>query len=244
MGTSASYDAPPNWAELKSEVTRLAHEPNLSAPQIRRLIQGVVRGNGGRNEMATGGRQGAAGSAGSAVPAREVAGRLGNFVADVRDYGLAGAAERAGLGDLRGKPVGEILNALLDNIGGNASTIDDADARQALSDLQEELLAEAQTFDEVQAILSNDALDLENMLERFFGHYIFEQFSRVFYERLVQRIGAQQAMHFLGQIRDFIRSALAGRAAERKLSGVDWGGPQGATIISEICSQALEVFGA
>jgi hypothetical protein len=81
-------------------------------------------------------------------------------------------------------------------------------------------------------------------LERFFGHYIFEQFSRVFYERLVQRVGAQQAMAFLGQIREFIQSALANRATERDLSGIDWGGPQGANVISEICSQTLEVFGA
>ncbi|WP_446743519.1 hypothetical protein [Silvibacterium acidisoli] len=244
MGTSAPYDAPPNWGELKSEVTRLAHEANLTAPQLRRLIQGVVRGNGGRTEMASGGRQGAAGSAGSAAPARDVASRFASFIADVRQNGFAAAAERAGLGDLTGKSVGDILNTLLDRLGGNASSIDDADARQALSDLQQELLADAQTFEEVQEILSSDTLDLENLLERFFGHYIFEQFSRVFYERLVQRVGAQQAVAFLGQIREFIQSALANRAAERDLSGIDWGGPQGANVISEICSQTLEVFGA
>jgi hypothetical protein len=190
MGTSAPYDAPPNWGELKSEVTRLAREANLTSPQLRRLIQGVVRGNGGRNEMASGGRQGAAGSAGSAAPARDVARRFANFIADVRQNGFAAAAERAGLGDLSGKSVGDILNTLLDRLGGNASSIDDADARQALSDLQQELLADAKTFEEVQEILSTDALDLENLLERFFGHYIFEQFSRVFYERLVQRVGS------------------------------------------------------
>jgi hypothetical protein len=194
--------------------------------------------------MATGARQGSAGAAGSTAPARKVAGRFANFVTDVRALGLAEAAKRSGLGDLSGKPVGEVLLTLMDRIGGTASSIDDADARQALSDLQQELLADASTIEEVEAILVNAAQDIENLLERFFGHYVFEQFSRVFYERLVQRVGAQQAISFLGQIRDFIKSSLAGRAAERDLSTVEWGGKEGASIVSEICSQTLEVFGA
>jgi len=244
MGTSAPYDAPPNWGEVKSEVTRLARDGNIPAARLRRLVQKVVHANGGRTEMARGGRQGASGGAGSAAPARAVAGRLANFISDVRQFGLAEAAKRAGLGDLSGKPVSEILNALLDRLGGESSTIDDADARQALSDIQEELLADAQTVEEVEAILSNPELNIESLLERFFGLYIFEQFSRVFYERLVQRVGAQQALSFLGQIKEFIQSSLAGRSMERALSKIDWGGTEGANIVSEICAQTLEVFGA
>jgi hypothetical protein len=244
MGTSAPYDAPPNWGELKAEVTRIARDPNIPAARLRRLVQNVVHANGGRTEMARGGRQGASGGAGSAAPARAVAGRLANFIADVQQLGFAEAVKRAGLGDLSGKPVREVLNALLDRLGGESSSLDDADARQALSDLQEELLAAAQTVEEVEAILANEALNIESLLEKFFGFYIFEQFSRVFYERLVQRVGAQQANSFLGQIRDFIQSSLAGRALERDLSKVDWGGSEGANIVSEICSQTLEVFGA
>lgn len=244
MGTSAPYDAPPNWGDLKSEVTRIARDANIPADRLRRLVQNVVHANGGRTEMARGGRQGAAGGAGSAAPARAVAGRVANFIADVQQFGFAEAAKRAGLGDLSGKPVSEVLNALLDRLGGDSSSIDDADARQALSDLQDELLSEAQTVEEIEAILSSEDLNVEGLLERFFGHYIFEQFSRVFYERLVQRVGAQQALSFLGQIKQFMQSSLAGRALERDLSKVDWGGTEGANIVSEICSQTLEVFGA
>src|ERR1700694_1799059 len=98
------------------------------------------------------------------VPGVQLRGQsLANFIADVRQNGFAAAAERAGLGDLSGKSAGDILNTLLDRLGGNASSIDDADARQALSDLQQELLADAQTFEEVQEILSSDTLDLENL---------------------------------------------------------------------------------
>ena len=96
-----------------------------------------------------------------------------------------------------GKPVSEVLLGLLDRLGGNSSTIDEADARQALSDLQEELFAEATDAEKIEAVLLDAAQNLENLLERFFGYYIFEQFSRVSFERLVQRVGDLKATSFL-----------------------------------------------
>ena len=68
MGTSAPYDAPPNWGELKAEVTRIARDANIPASRLRRLVQSVVYANGGRTEMARGDRQGAADPAPPAAP--------------------------------------------------------------------------------------------------------------------------------------------------------------------------------
>jgi hypothetical protein len=244
MGTSAPYDAPSSWSDLKGDITRAARAEIVTGPRAKSLIRSLIAHNGGRNEMATGSRRGPTGSAGSAAPARDVASRLGAFVADVRAAGLAAAVANLGLGDLSGKPVSEILLGLLDRIGGNSSTIDDADARQALSDLQEELFAEATDAEELEAILLDPAQNLESLLERFFGYYIFEQFSRVCFERLVQRVGDLKATSFLNQIREFIQSALANRATEKNLSSLDWAGPEGAAIVSQILDQTLAVFGA
>lgn len=244
MGTSAPYDAPPSWADLKGEVTRAARGKSVEGARVRHIIQRLVHENGGKNAIARGGRQASPGAAGSAAPAREVAARLGNFISEVRSSGLSEATKRLGLGDLSGKPIGEVLLAVLDRIGGPASTIDEADARQALSDLQDELLGEAESVEDVEAILIEAGQNLESILERFFGHYIFEQFSRIFYERLVQRVGALQAAAFINQIGEFIRSSLANRAVTKDLSNVDWAGKEGASIVSEICAQTLEVFGA
>jgi hypothetical protein len=244
VGTSAPYDAPSSWSDLKGNITRAARAEIVGGARARSLIRSLIVHNGGRNEMARGGRQGASGSAGSAAPARNVASRLGAFIADVGSLGFAEAAARLGLGDLSGKTVSEILLGLLDKLGGDSSTIDDADARQALSDLQEELFAEAADAEELEIILLNAAQSLETILERFFGYYIFEQFSRVSFERLVQRVGDLKATSFLSQIREFIQSALANRAAEKNLSKVDWAGAEGAAIVSQILDQTLEVFGA
>jgi hypothetical protein len=244
MGTSAPYDAPSSWSDLKGSITRAARAEVVRPHRARTLIRSLVEHNGGRNEMARGGRQSASGSAGSSAPARDVAARLGAFIADVGSLGFAEAAARLGLGDLSGKTISEILLGLLDRLGGDSSTIDEADARQALSDLQEELFAEAADVEELEAILLDAARNLENMLERFFGYYIFEQFSRVSFERLVQRVGDLKATSFLTQIREFIQSALANRATEKNLSKVDWAGAEGAAIVSQILDQTLEVFGA
>jgi hypothetical protein len=174
----------------------------------------------------------------------DVAARLGAFIADVGSIGFAEAAAKLGLSELSGKTVSEILLVLLDRLGGNSSTIDEADARQALSDLQQDLFAEATDTKDLETILLSAAHNLEIILETFFGYYIFEQFSRICFERLVQRVGALKATGFLNQIREFIQSALANRAADKALSKVNWAGADGAAIVSQILDQTLEVFGA
>ena len=109
MGTSGPYDAPSSWSDLKGSITRAARTEILDGPRARSLIRSLIEHNGGRNEMAKGSRQRASGSAGSSAPARDVASRLGAFVADVRSLGFAKAVAKLGLGDLSGKPVSEIL---------------------------------------------------------------------------------------------------------------------------------------
>jgi len=101
-----------------------------------------------------------------------------------------------------------ILAGLLDKIGGPANTIDDVDARNALARLQDKLLTDAEDPHEVEQILSAQASELEAVLIEFFSFYLFEQFCRVFFERLMQRVGELKAQPFLNDIESFIRSVL------------------------------------
>jgi hypothetical protein len=121
--------------------------------------------------MSRGGPSSPSGTVGSGRAAREIAIRIGGFVADVEQRGLAQALERIGLGELLGRPLNEVLAGLLDRLGGAAATIDDVDARTALSQVQEELLGQAQTADEVEQILSAQVANLGALLESFFGRY-------------------------------------------------------------------------
>jgi hypothetical protein len=175
--------------------------------------------------------------------ARGVAGRFGGFISDVSRVGLEGALRNAGWADLIGRPVQEILAALLDRLGGEASTIDDVDARMALSRLQDEYFADAANAAELEQRLRGQIDHLETVLQDFFGFYLFEVFCRVFFERLVQRVGETRAHSFLGEIGDFIKSALSNRAAGRDVSRINWAGQEGQEMTADIMETTLNVFG-
>src|SRR5690348_12048336 len=142
MGTSTSYSAPGSWGPLKSEVTRAANEGAASAATAGSILGHYVQQNGGVARMSGG--AGSGGTVGGSA-GRAVAQRLGGFISAVGEVGLEEALRREGLADLVGRPLQEILAALLNRLGGPASSIDDVDARTALARLQEEVLKGAQT---------------------------------------------------------------------------------------------------
>jgi hypothetical protein len=131
---------------------------------------------------------------------------------------------------------------LIDRLTGGASTIDEVDARNASARLQGRLLEDTATAEDVERILGAEAVSLEALLTEFFGYYIYEQFCRVFFERLVQRVGADKASSFLGDVEALIAATLANRTAGRELSEIDWEGKDGRDIVIEIMETTLHVF--
>lgn len=246
MGTSTSYNAPPSWGNMKGEVTRAAGEGALTRDKVGQLLRSFIGYNGGARSMAgrTGGGDGrGGGTIASGRAARSIAGRLAGFISDVGRIGFADALRNAGWTDLANRPVREILNALLDRIGGDASTIEDVDARMALSKLQDKYFGDAETAEELEELLTRKVDRIDLLLQDFFGFYLNELFCRVFFERLVQRVGEARAHSFLDEIGDVINSTLANRAAHRNLNQIDWGGADGQTMITDIMEATLGIFG-
>jgi len=215
------------------------------SPQVAgEIVRSFVRHNGGAAAIARGG-SGAGGAGGSVArgrAARSAASRLGGFISDVARVGLDEALRNAGWSDLAGLPVREILAALLDRLGGDASTIDDVDSRVALAELQEKYFAAAETPEDLESLLSAQVERIDLVLQDFFRLYLYEVFCRVFFERLVQRVGETRAYSLLDQIRDFIGATLANRALDRDLANVDWTGQEGKAITTEIMETTLSVF--
>lgn len=239
MGTSTGYSAPGSWGPLKSEVTKAASEGAASPAIAGRIVGHFIQQNGGAARMSSGGGSGGAigGSAG-----RAVAQRLGGFISTVGEVGLAEALRREGLADFVGRPAQEILAALLDRLGGPASTIDDVDARTALARLQEQLLKDARTPEDVERILQEQAASLDVMLRDYFGAYLFEQFCRVFFERLVQKRGEPKALAFLGDIKEFIKATLVNRVGRRAIAKIAWASQEGGRLCADVMQATLEVF--
>jgi hypothetical protein len=113
----------------------------------------------------------------------------------------------------------------------------------ALSKLQEQYFAAATTPEELERLLNAQVDRLDSLLQDFFGFYFYEVFCRVFFERLMQRIGEARAYSFLNEIRDFIRSTLANRATNLDLERVNWNGADGQAIVQDIMETTFSVFG-
>ena len=241
MGTSTNYNAPtsPQWSKLKGKVTRLTRQGTLGSTGIKGILQDFVTVNYG---VSRGARSG--GGTGHRRIAQNVARNIGQFFSSVADVGFREAFERAGLGSLEGKSVREIGYSLLDYLGGPSSTIDETDARQALSDLMDEILNDADSLEDVEEAMEMESHGeaLEDLIQRFFGYYIYEQFCSVFYERLVDGIGHIQADKCVDEIRDYICAAVKDVISDKNVSKIDWSGTQGQQIVDKILQDTLEVF--
>ena len=240
MGTSANYNAPtsPQWKKLKGKVTRLTGQGSLSSPGIKEILRNFVNVNYGSS-------RGASSTEGAArrQAAQKVARKLGGFFSSVAGVGFRKAFEDA-VESLEGKTLSEIAHLLLNHFGGPSNTLDEVDARTALCDLMDEILNDADSPDDIEEAMETRAHGevLDNLIRRFFGYYIYEQFCRDFYGRLVANIGNKQAEESVDEIRDYICEALKDEIGDRDMSQINWSGDQGERIIDEILDETLEVF--
>ena len=242
MGTSSGYDAPttPDWGNLKGRVSRTARDGYVSQQSARNTLKGFIGTSGGARNISRGG-----GSIGGGRSAQNTARRLANFVSSVGAVGLRQALESIGLAEFVGKPANEILPSLVDKLGGPSSTINDVDARNALSRVMNDLLGDLETPEQVEEALSQimEGEALESLLNQFFGYYLYEQFCRVFYERLAKSVGSSNADSYLSSIFDTIKSALEYITHDRDLSQIDWTGIEGQNIADQILQDTFEIFG-
>jgi hypothetical protein len=243
MGTSSSYDAPktPKWAELKAQVTSSARNGYTSIKSAKNILNDFINTSGGAYRVSKGG-----GSIGLGKSAQNVATRFANFISVVGAVGFNQALETFGLSEFIGKSINEIIPSIIEKIGGPSSTINDTDARNALSRLLDEHLSALTTPDQVEKALSNIIGEdtLEKLLNQFFGYYLYEQFCRVFYERLSNRVGRSNADSYLKSIFDSIKSELGLMTSNKKLSNINWSGDEGKNLADQILQDTFEIFGA
>jgi hypothetical protein len=237
MGTSKSYEAPPSWGGLKGTVTRVGGAKRGSGGQ---LVAGYISQNGGATKVARRGAGGAGGSAG-----RQAARRLAGFAARVAEVGLPQALREAGLAGLIGQPVRKLVRGLIDKFCGPGSTFDEVDARNAMSQLTERILKEAETPEQVESALVDivHGEQLGALLIEYFGYLVYEEFVRSFYEQVLQRHGTARAESMADDVMDFILKAVKNKVVGVDLTNVKWSGAEGRRVAQDVMAQTLRVFG-
>lgn len=241
MGTSTNYNAStsPQWKKLKGKVTRLTGQGPPSSTSIKEILRDFVNVNYGSLQETSSSRTTA-----RRQVAQNVARKIGGFFSEVADVGFRRAFEDADLGSLEGKTLSEIAHLLLDYFGGPSNTLDEVDARMALCDLMDEILNDADSPEDVEEVMETRAHGeaLDNLIRRFFGYYIYEQFCKDFYGKLVANIGNEQAEESVDEIRDYICDALKDATGNQNVSQINWDSNRGQQVIEEILQETLEVF--
>jgi hypothetical protein len=253
MGTSTGYSMPSGgeWTPLKTDVTEFAKQGpsgSRSPMSILRNYLNTIGGSEGISRGAGHGTRGGGGTGGVGGGRSTIVGtarNVGSFLNRVRSVGLDDALREIGLPHLIGKSAAELATGLLDSLAGPASTLDDAAIRAALADLNEELLEEAESYEDVERVLTEmvDRQGLTHILGRLFGHYIYERFCRDFYERLVKKVGSLQASNSLDAIKDCIESSLRARLVNRDVTKINWRGVEGRQVTDQVLRETVEIFG-
>ena len=195
---------------------------------------------GGSGGGGGGGRGGTRQIGGSA---RTVARGIGSFLADVGTKGFREALAERGLTDLSGKTPDEVALALADLLGGPSSLIEQTALRDAVMALVLAWSEGEEEFEGLAQSVTAVAQNIEAALHEFFGHYIFQVFTTVGAQGVIETHGPDKAESMVGQIREFIDAKISKLESSRPLSSVDWTGAAGASIVDEIVAHTIEIFG-
>ena len=258
MGTSKGYSMPSGgeWTPLKHEATDFVKNPDEAKPEP--VVSAYIRAFGGAGAFAArGNRKAAARSrngdssgggggsgAGSTRAARSTAQAVGAFIGDVARDGFAVALERLGLAELVGRPPDEVVERLLDSLAAPGTTLDAAAARHALDDILGGLLENASSYEDLVAAFEARVTEagLRQFLGDFYGAYVYELFSRDFYENWAEKVGIARAEDSLKQIEECMRSEAVLQLAGRELLTFDWRGPDAEQLAQTIMEEVLRLF--
>ena len=244
MGTSKSYSASikgqPQWGNLSGAVTSSCDGNVVASSTIGNIISkyvSVIGGSGraGRGASKIGGRAGI-----------RTAKNIGAFLGAFNSSGgnIREALTQVGLPGLENLPLNEVIDRLLEHCTGPSSTLDDVAAKAASQMILEELVGDAQTIEEWQDYLTKalDSETLEEVIERYFGYYIFEHLSVMFYEKLIVDKGKSECEGLFKQIKDYVFEKIKNMNKTNPLKNINWSGEDADRLVKNIQEDVLEVF--
>ena len=270
MGTSHRHTPTiqhqPNWGQTSASVTSIAIEvekadeldknpPAHMTPQqitkrqstldnqirknFHRAVRNLVRSAGGRAKVGNGTSR-ALGHAGVVV--------LGKFVStfnEITNHGLVQWMRDRGILSLEGKTCRDILNIIRGFIQNGVAGLDNTAANEALEHvmelLEDQMDDNITSFDEVMGkVWENESI--KDLIDEFFGMYIFSHLSQDFEEKLGYEKGTEVMYMAMDEIRELIiddvKMGKLGRSAET----IDWGSEEGIIFISKEFDRILYIL--
>jgi len=245
MGTSASYSGP-NWPATNDAVNAATQGGSIGGRQsvagavsaFARDSLSAARSSGSESGGGGGGHSGISSSARAGVG-------LAGFVSAVRSSGLNSALEGVDLSDAIGGSVEDICDAISDALVDQDGFLDNASMRDAMSRTLEELCSEAQTAEELEALLGSDGISLNEIVAKFYCNALQVNFENKEWNKVQERLdSADQARDFFQQSKEYIEGFVEYRLSkEVDLTKFDLSGPEGLAMAERLNQEVLEALG-
>ena len=205
---------------------------------VRNSVKRLIKASGGKKNVSVG-KSRALGQAGIAV--------LGNFintVLEIQQDGLDGWLKNKGI-TLEGKKREDIFNILIEACSDKVIGLDETAANQAITEMFEGLKDMMnETLSNIEEVLQSILNDqqLQEIIDKFFGVYIFVHLSQNFTEKLEKKYAQEKVDQYMKQIKEQIISDIQEGVNGSKSINVDWNGDEGKKFILEEFNKILNIF--
>lgn len=211
---------------------------NSFSRNVRNSVKRLIKASGGKKNVSVG-KSRALGQAGIAV--------IGNFintVLEIQQDGLDGWLKNKGI-TLEGKKREDIFNILIEACSDKVIGLDETAANQAITEMFEGLKGMMnETFSNIEEVLQSILNDqqFQEIIDKFFGVYIFIHLSQNFTEKLEKKYAQEKVDQYMKQIKEQIISDIQEGVNGSKSINVDWNGDKGKKFILEEFNKILNIF--
>lgn len=211
---------------------------NSFSRNVRNSVKRLIKASGGKKNVSVG-KSRALGQAGIAV--------IGNFintVLEIQQDGLDGWLKNKGI-TLEGKKREDIFNILIEACSDKVIGLDETAANQAITEMFEGLKGMMnETFSNIEEVLQSILNDqqFQEIIDKFFGVYIFVHLSQNFTEKLEKKYAQEKVDQYMKQIKEQIISDIQEGVNGSKSINVDWNGDEGKKFILEEFNKILNIF--
>lgn len=250
----------PNWGNASAAVTNIAKaegklnelgkeqendKPKKTAAQIakrqqqlnsqkqrnyHKAVHYLVKAAGGRSKVSSGASR-AIGHAGINIAIGFV-----STVSDIINNGLTDWLGRRGVISLEGESCQNVLDLIRNYIEDDVAGLDNTAANEALEyvldELGQKIGEDLSSFENAMNTLMTSN-DIKDLLDKFFGMYIFSHLSQNFKEKLEYEKGTQVMNDTMNEIKELIMDDIQRCSSGKDALCIDWSAEEGKAFVKE-----------
>ena len=166
-------------------------------------------------------------------------------ISEIVRNGLSDWLRRRGVASLEGKSCQDVLDLIRDYIEEGVAGLDNTAANAALEflfdELQQRIGEDLNSFeDAMNTLMASD--DIMDMLDKFFGMYIYSHLSQNFKEKLEYEKGTKVMNETMNEIKDLIMDDIHRSSNGKDASKIDWSSSEGVAFIQAEFDRILYIL--